>query len=86
MADDATDEYHIICATQGHPHYNVPPCTFPVDPGPLLPNTTYYWRAWSINSYSIAPTAMSETFTFTTGGPVATQPSTWGRVKAMYRK
>ena len=83
--DDATEWSHVLCAAQPDPFYSAPPCTYPVDPGPLLPYTTYYWRAWNVPWYSYAPAAGSEVYTFTTGGPVTAEPSTWGRVKALYR-
>ncbi|HEU4364828.1 MAG TPA: Ig-like domain-containing protein [Candidatus Krumholzibacteria bacterium] len=63
-------------------------CSNPFDPGPLQPNTTYYWRAgnWCEGCYH-GEGALSDNWSFTTGaGPVATEQSTWGRVKALYRE
>jgi len=57
-------------------------------PGFLLPQTTYYWTArWSNFYTGCAPGgARSELHSFTTGGVLAVEPTTWGRVKAMYRE
>lgn len=50
------------------------------DPGPLLPNTTYYWRVLvPLTGRSPAP------WSFTTGDNVAAMRSTWGGVKHLYR-
>jgi hypothetical protein len=57
----------------------------PYDVGPLQPNTTYYWKIeafagdWE-GAYTVGPV-----WQFTTADPVATEPSTWGRIKALYR-
>lgn len=63
-----------------------PPCTYPIDPGVLQPSTTYYWRAFL---YCVGcehgEHGRSEIFSFTTGGTVAIESTTWGRVKSMYR-
>lgn len=62
-------------------------CGLPIDPGVLLPNTTYKWVAYN-HCYPCLPDAagaVSQVFTFTTGAPVATEGATWGHVKAMYR-
>jgi hypothetical protein len=48
--------------------------------GPLLPETTYYWR---IDAQF--PQIASPLWSFTTMSTVATQPSTWGAIKALYR-
>ena len=48
--------------------------------GPLLPATTYYWRVDSNCVDSTGPV-----WSFTTTNNVATQPTTWGRIKALYR-
>jgi hypothetical protein len=56
---------------------------FPLDVGTLQPGTTYYWRVTYLNS--LGPSGLSPTWRFTTAGPLATEPSTWGRVKALYR-
>lgn len=53
--------------------------TNPFEPGPLQPNTTYYWSVYN-------NAASSSLWSFTTAeGPVATEPTTWSRVKALYR-
>ncbi len=55
----------------------------------LQPGTTYYWQvSWSANTGSGCSSGAhgeSRTQSFTTVGPLATSPVTWGRVKAMYR-
>jgi hypothetical protein len=79
--DDLVD-YPICSFFQGEP------CSNPFDPGPLEPYTTYYWRAgnWCVGCYH-GEGAISDTWSFTTGaGPVPAEPSTWGRVKALYRE
>jgi hypothetical protein len=47
--------------------------------GSLSPATTYYWR---INAESINPGPL---WSFTTASLVATEQSTWGAIKALYR-
>lgn len=50
------------------------------DPGPLAPNTTYYWRILVPSTgHSQAP------WSFTTGDFVAATESTWSTVKRLYR-
>lgn len=70
------------------PYLGVPTCTNPFDPGMLQPNTTYYWRAADSCTYcQHGEAGYSDLWSFTTGaGPVATEQSTWGRVKALYRE
>ena len=61
-------------------------CVLPIDPGPLAPNTTYYWQAHDYCVCGQVIDGHSDVFSFTTGdAPLALEPSTWGRVKAMYR-
>jgi hypothetical protein len=57
--------------------------SFPFDVGPLQPATTYYWRVTYLNT--LGATGISPTWSFRTAAPIATEASTWGRVKAMYR-
>lgn len=54
------------------------------DPGPLTPNTTYFWK---IVVWHLGPggTVESPVWSFTTEDAVPTQESTWGAVKALYR-
>ena len=49
----------------------------------LQPSTTYYWRVriWPDACHGEGLTAIHS---FTTEGPLATTPATWGRVKALY--
>jgi hypothetical protein len=57
----------------------------------LEPSTTYYWRGiWRVLfgsgcSSGSGDAGVSPVHSFTTAGPTAAEPSTWGRVKAMYR-
>jgi hypothetical protein len=54
----------------------------------LEPSTTYYWRAgWSGTGggCSSGDGGLSRVYSFTTAGPLATEATSWGRVKAMYR-
>jgi len=48
----------------------------------LLPGTTYYWKVWV---YNYGFMVESPLWTFTTASPVPTEPTTWGRVKSLYR-
>ncbi len=50
--------------------------------GPLVPGTTYYWKAWVAN-YGV--NVMGPVWSFRTAGPVSTETTTWGRIKALYR-
>lgn len=50
--------------------------------GPLQPGTTYYWRVW-VNNYNVP--ADGPVWSFRTATPVATEASTWGRIKSLYR-
>ncbi|HET6462666.1 MAG TPA: hypothetical protein VFH33_02610, partial [Candidatus Krumholzibacteria bacterium] len=53
----------------------------------LQPSTTYYWQA-SYYYYADAcygHDGVSTIHSFTTAGPLATEATSWGRVKAMYR-
>lgn len=69
-------------------YVGVPTCTNPFDPGMLQPYTTYYWLAANTCVYcQHGEAGYSDLWSFTTGaGPVATEQSTWGRVKAIYRE
>jgi hypothetical protein len=48
----------------------------------LEPGMTYYWK---VGVYNYGVIVESPVWTFTTLGPVATESTTWGRVKALYR-
>ena len=48
----------------------------------LSANTKYYWR---VEKTTLAGLVPSPVWSFTTTGPTATEASTWGRVKALYR-
>ena len=76
---------HAASACGGFP--TRPTCSYPIDPGQLLPNTTYYWRASTIYpEHWWCDAVQSEVFTFTTGDrPLATTETTWGRIKTLYR-
>jgi hypothetical protein len=68
--------------------YAIPQDQNSFTPDFLEPHTTYYWQpSWGIN-----PSGCNNGFTgaapmhsFTTGGPIRTQPSTWSSVKALYQ-
>lgn len=49
--------------------------------GPLAPSTTFYWRVVNADW----PSFGSPVWSFTTTDKVATQPTTWGAIKALYR-
>lgn len=63
-----------------------PPQCAHFDPGPLSPNTTYYWRVSWAEDCCWGAGATTAIHSFKTAGLVATTPSTWGRVKSMYRE
>ena len=48
----------------------------------LQPGTTYYWKVWSNNHGFFVESPL---WSFTTAAPVTVEPTTWGRVKALYR-
>ncbi len=54
------------------------------DPGPLQPNTTYFWR---VHAYwgDPTPSVVSPLWRFTTGTQVPTARTTWGAIKSLYR-
>lgn len=83
---DPDDPASIICTNYSAPAEK-PQCVVPIDPGSLLPLTTYYWRAYNLCSgCEQGEGAMSDIFSFTTGeGPLAIKPASWGSVKAIYR-
>jgi hypothetical protein len=54
-----------------------------MDPGDLEPGTEYYWRVFA-SQYGFN-SRLGPLWSFRTSGPVATQPTTWGRIKALYR-
>ncbi len=49
--------------------------------GPLQPGTTYYWQIAQEQGRFVA----SPLWSFTTASLLATRPSTWGAIKALYR-
>lgn len=55
----------------------------PYDPGPLEPQTTYYWKViaydWDGGGGTVSPV-----WTFTTGVALPVERSTWGRIKGLY--
>jgi hypothetical protein len=53
-----------------------------LDPGPLTPGTTYYWR---IFKYWCGAESTSPVWSFTTSPTVAVEQETWSRVKGLYR-
>lgn len=56
--------------------------TFYDPPYLLAENTTYYW---SIAVWGNGPSVKSPVWSFSTGGPVTVEHTTWGRIKALYR-
>ena len=48
----------------------------------LQPGTTYYWKVWVFNYGFMVESPL---WSFTTASPVANKPTTWGRVKSLYR-
>jgi len=53
------------------------------DPGLLQPNTTYYWKLQTFAGSSLSTTTPVWSFSTVTG--VATEPTSWGRIKSLYR-
>jgi len=62
-------------------YYDVGP-PFPI--GGLQPGTTYYWQAAG-TTYNGAGPYPGPLWRFTTAAPVLAEPSTWGRIKSLYR-
>ncbi|HKW15376.1 MAG TPA: hypothetical protein VJS69_12885, partial [Candidatus Krumholzibacteria bacterium] len=56
--------------------------TKPHTVGPLQPGKKYYWR---VENSATWPYVSSATWSFTTTSEVATRPTTWGAIKALYR-
>lgn len=56
----------------------------PFSPGPLEPATTYYWYASWTDGLECG--AASPVFSFTTEIAVGTEPTTWSRIKNLYRR
>jgi hypothetical protein len=54
----------------------------PEDPGVLQPNTQYYWRVFTTQFFT---SSMGPVWTFRTANTTATESTTWGRIKALYR-
>lgn len=54
-----------------------------LDPGDLQPGTEYYWRVLA-SQYGFN-SKLGPLWSFRTAGPLATQSTTWGRIKALYR-
>jgi hypothetical protein len=54
------------------------------DPGPLLPWTTYYWQFGVDYCQCEGASGRTPVLSFTTTGPNAVAPTTWGAVKALY--
>jgi hypothetical protein len=79
-----------ICSYNPYSHPGLPTCALPINPGLLLPNTTYYWQGARVCDQLTGcfegVVAFTPVFSFTTGGPVASAQASWGAVKAMYRK
>jgi hypothetical protein len=55
------------------------------DPGPLLPNTTYYWKIFAGHGMCPGSSVSTPLLSFTTEQPVPVEHSTWGAIKALYR-
>jgi hypothetical protein len=64
-----------------------PPLAFPMGEFPmpriLAPGTTYYWR---VEHHYGPASALSPLWTFTTTNATPVETSTWGRIKAFYRR
>jgi hypothetical protein len=56
----------------------------PFDPGELQPGTRYYWRVHAFQYWGNP--VDGPLWMFRTAGTVATNATTWGRIKALYRK
>ena len=82
--DPQFDDNDVVCSLSVFPP---DPCVFPFDPGTLLPNTTYYWLAMNVcGGCEHGDFASGDVWSFTTTeAPLATQQTTWGHVKALYR-
>jgi hypothetical protein len=84
---DIWDPANVILCNNIETGTTGPACSLPLNPGLLAPHTTYYWKAANYCACGQVEPGNSERFSFTTGdGPVAVEATTWGRVKAAYRK
>lgn len=80
------DPANVILCKNIQPDGTPPPCPLPLNPGTLAPQTTYYWQGIHRCICGQVWDGYSEVFSFTTGdGPLPVEPTTWGRVKSMYR-
>lgn len=61
---------------------NTPDTTY--DPGPLTPNTTYYWRI-VLRHLGAGGSIKSPLWSFTTWDASPARDGTWGAIKALYR-
>ena len=58
----------------------------PFDPGPLMPNTTYYWHmVYAYLGGHHGGEGYSDKWTFTTDGTTPTESAAWGQIKAIYK-
>lgn len=59
----------------------------PFNPGTLSPNTTYYWQIVNDCGPCVhGDSAAGDMWSFTTGAAVATESSTWGQIKSLFRE
>jgi hypothetical protein len=76
--------YSLYFGTTPNPPLVLQQAAWPgMDPGDLQPGTQYYWRVFA-SQYGYNP-HLGPLWSFRTTGPVTTQPTTWGRIKALYR-
>jgi hypothetical protein len=86
---NVADYYYIAFGTDPDPPWFVGQEieTKSFDPGPLQPNTTYYWQV-AMNHWWGCPgggSAVSPVWHFTTEPSNPVENTTWGRIKALYR-
>jgi len=55
----------------------------PYDPGPLQPETTYYWKLEFCGQDAIC--SASNVWSFTTGSPLGVESIAWSQIKQVYR-
>jgi hypothetical protein len=83
--DISGEDDYLYFGTDSIPTPPGPPYATVIPPhpiGPLQPLTTYFWR---IRIRAFGHLVDGPVWRFTTTGDIATQPSTWGRIKALYR-
>ncbi len=76
------DNYEVYFGTTSNPPHVAWTEDKSYDPGPLVPNITYYWKVYA---WREAWVYQSPLWRFTTIEGVAAKQSTWGAIKSLYQ-